>query len=820
MPVVAIETDKRIIQKAANATCYVAAALREADFVAVPYLRCELLRDVCGPEISHAELYYDYGDILREDSSSISYYPPIDVVGKFIKISISDTVYADSSSVDPAELAEEAIDGSPETVSNLSIAWYGRIEHSAKDTDGTSLVLTSSSSSSSSSIAGHLRGTQFLTAYGLLRLLDTEIVDTSIVDIDGTPGSLYTVQAGLDFNSDPGGQFVRRGNRSSSKIGGSYVYNWQPRGGSIWTAYDAVEYLLSRQIPVNSTGTPANAWRIDDIDGDTASSSSSSSSSAGSPSNFLDWYDIDVKTDGRTVKDVIDELIPRHRGVGYFVDFDTTPVTGSSSSSSSISRDTIVLRVFTFASSNITLPNGKTFTANPDQRSLNFEAAIDIIDATVSDTVTSEYHKIIARGEKRTVTFTSPLFSSTATNHAIVKGWSSADESEYQGGAAAAPDYASLSLTQQQARNAIYRSSPRLEEVYRRFKLNCDVSSATRWNGKLSDPLGVVATNYWIRGDQSMLSYSAAVIAGPYVGDDYYPALRLHHALPLYQTFDYSGANLASFSYSAAFAANKHPSFIAPFVFAQTTPPPSASSSSSSSSSASSSSSSSSLKRYEMLDKLHRSWSAAGDRTWSASIAMLDTEPGFDINAGVPQYISGNSDAAFSAMSDHESPSKNGGIPYTSMMATICVELTEHAQQSISLSSPPPNAPEQVLILNVPNARHDYVLPYTVVDIKDGLPIQTTSGGFAKDDTLRLQSIARCGAQWYSQERQTLNLAFEQVRKLFQLGTLITTIGTNYGLTGINTPVTAITYCLGQSHSTRIETAYASFDFMDVEAKN
>ena len=781
-----ITTSKDIILTAPVAKVYASWDLREANFNTnlVAYLRLDQLRIVCGPEIDQAQLSYTYGDIVREDQRTVEYYPPLNLAGAFVKIQIDDTVFADDFSSSSGTATE-----------NLPITWYGRIEHNEKTSAGSRDILNTGSSSSigssSSASSPHARGTQHFTAFGLLRLLEQEIIDTSYVDLTGSTSAsssstnLYTVYTGLPFNSDPGGQFVRRGNRSAAKINGTYVYSWEPRGFDTWSAYNAVEYLLAHQVPLKNGGSQANVWRLDaDID-------------------CLDWYDIDVKTNGRTVKSVLDELIPRQRGIGYYVDFDNT-------------NDQIVLHAFTFTNVDITLPSGKVLKANPNQRSLDFETALDVIDATVTDTMLSSYHRIIVRGDKRTTTFTASLEElGPYYTEAFCPAWSSDDESEYILAASSAPDYSSLTTIQKQARNAIYRSSPRLEEVFRKFKLNQN-TDANRWLGTSYDILGVGTHRYAIRGDQKVEPYSSIDDSGNYGTSDYVPSLRLMRSLPLYENYDYSDTKLSTFSYGTAFSANKHPSFIPPFVFAKT------------SKITTSSSSASPTYRYEMLDRLHRSWASAGDRTWSARLTINDTEPGFEINASVPHFLAGVSTVGWAVMADHENQSINKGIPYTDCYVTVCVELNEQVQWEEVLAEPVGNAPEQVLIIPIHGARFDYVVPYTVVDIKDGIPVQTTSGGFAKNDMTRLKSIAKAASQWYSQERQTLDLAFRQVRAMFKLGWLITDIGQRYdrktgfgvsssaGLTSINTPITGITYTLGNGNEaghTRLETGFVNLDF-------
>ena len=825
-----------LVQTSPAALVYVSDSLREANFVLVPYLRCERLRVACGPEIDQCELSYLYGDIVREFSPApavsgssasssasgsggggptLQYYPPLELSGKFVKVVIPDTVYAD-------DLAAARLSSSSASTStpDLTVTWYGRIEHDQRNAFGSgvtaipSVSSTSSYSSASASTATHPRGEQSFTAFGLLRLLEQEVIDTSWVDTSGSTtsvssaASLYEVPTGLPFNTDPGGQFVRRGNRSQATIDGSYVFSWQARDADVWTAYDAVGYLLRWQSPKQNTGAVANVWRLNaDVDS-------------------LDWYDIDLPTNGKTVKSVIDALIPRQRAVGYWVSYDNT-------------NDQIVLNVFTFSNVDIALPNGQTLEANPNQRSLNFEFALDVTEAVISETDLSKYHRIIARGDRRTNTFTARIQTSPSPTTIIHSGWSVADEQDYISILHAGSDLYSGSTEQIQKRCAIYRSSPKLEHVFRRFKLNQQIDG-NRWNGSIADPMGNVSNLYSLRGDQSAVTYDPTYTSAIFQAD-YIPALRLRRALPLYEGVDASGSNLSSFSYFSTFGAVDHPSFLRPFVFAQTT-----ASQASASSTSSTSASAAVTARYELLDKLHRSWNANGDRSWSASVSILDTEPGLELHANPPHFLAGNSyvyghgsvaswlPETLSTTEDH---TLNKGIDYNNCWATICVELTEHVQAEVVLAEPPDLAPEQVLILNVPEARFDFITPYTVVDIQDGLPVQTTSGGFAKNDMPRLKAIATAAAQWYSQERQTLELAYKQIRGLFRLGWLITDVGADYDRPGsgsssgsssssssgasgsaINTPITAITYDLGRGKTTgftRLETGFAAFDLSD-----
>ncbi len=787
----AISTGQRIVYTHPKSTVYVADALREQDFVEEPFLYCELLRTTAGPSIDQAVLVYDYGTVLREGETAAAYYPPLDLVGKFVKVEIVDTVLDESD--EPAN----------------SITWYGLIEPEERQSDG-----------STPDPENHASGSQKIVAFGLMRLLEKCYVRTSKVDVDGTEDNLFTVERGLPFNVDPGGAFNSRGNRSIAKVDiaqdavaadpeadppvlaipaitqSAYVFSWEPRQFEEWSAYDAVEYLLTHHSPRRSDGALINRW---EIEGD---------------STILDWYDIAMDCDEWQVKALIDGLINRTRGVGYWCYFDPS-LTDPEDVETAENR--IKLKLFTFAESAVTFPDTGTMPANPDQYSLDFEHALDIEEATVANMAMTRFHKITARGARRTTTFTARIstgFTWEPTD-IIVPAWTESDEGDYKTAASAATDYSGLTTQEQQQRNAIYRTSARLQEVFTRFTLNPTKASATRWNGKIPvTHQAAYATGFekWLVPDLSTDPFSPDVdTESTYDGRDHVPTLRIMRQLPLYERADYSGTNLETFDYAAEFDNGSHPSFVPVFAYARTT---------TGDAEPDDISVGQTPHRYEMLDRLSRGQEVSA-RDWNVRVVVSDTEPAIELVAPVPHFLSGVDDdmTDWAVTGDDQNPAFHGGsIDYGDIWVTLCVELNECIKASEELTTPAENAPSTELVLNVPKARCDYVIPYTTVEIKDGLPVQTTSGGFARDDREWLERVARSAAEWYGKDRQTLLLRYKQVRAMFSIGWLITDIGGRYNRTDIYTPITAITYTMprgNQIGTTTLETSYATLDFTD-----
>ena len=771
-----IVTTDRLKYRHPKATVYVAPSLRDHLFVEVHYLRAERLRIVCGPEFDECQLTYRYGNALREDAvgPGATAFPPLELNGKYVKVVITDTVYEDAFAADP-ETDEE----------DLSITWFGVIDYDDRDTDGTAVTTP--------------QGTQQFTALGLLWLLFKTYVETSIVDIDGTAENQFTALSGLTFNEDPGGVFVQRGNQSPNKVpsdGDTHLFSWETRGQSKWSAYTAVMYLLKHHSPTKVDGTPANTWRLD------------------ADEESLSWYEITEQTDRRSLKDLLDSLIPRFRGVGYYVDFD---ITRTDPEDAETAANEVVVHAFTFAKDDVITPTG-TLKANPNQRSLDFEFAIDIEKCTVGNTTMVQYHEIVGEGALRTTTFTTRISDRDTWSEGVILGpsWTDADEAEYKAGASTADDYSGLTSEQKKNRNAVARTADRLREVFRRFVMNTQRDTGSRWDGKILEPHKRLGSGiWWLRGDQTADPFSAAVEEGSdYVGTDYVPAVKILRTLPLYERADYSGDALATFDYQTEFAGETNPSFMPLLAYART---------SQGDGDVEEIEEGETPHRYEMLDRLHqKQFDPSSNRNWSCRIHLIDTDPGIELIADTAHFIGGPTagGAGYALTDDSQLSSQHGGLNYSDMWVTMTVELTERLQVKRTLESPDANAPKRTLIISVPSCRCDYVIPKTTVGIEDGLPVPT-NGGFARNDRDRLEAIVMSAEQWYSTIRQTLNLRWKQIRSTFQLGDLITDVGGRYQLTNINTPITAIVYHLGPEHQpgqtaaggTSIETDFVSLDF-------
>jgi hypothetical protein len=115
------------------------------------------------------------------------------------------------------------------------------------------------------------------------------------------------------------------------------------------------------------------------------------------------------------------------------------------------------------------------------------------------------------------------------------------------------------------------------------------------------------------------------------------------------------------------------------------------------------------------------------------------------------------------------------------------------------------------LIIDVPHARLDYLLPNTVIDIgTDGLPI-TTVGGYVQDDTAFLANVARSAYEWYSQTRKSIQVTIHSLAETRTRGELILVVGGVNNSETINSVVTDATYDMLAGTATYL-TQFAELD--------
>lgn len=766
------------------ATC----AIIDGDYAVIDHLYCDRIRISVAPAIGQAILTWNYGKFMAPGTTQFADVAPLSINGLFVRIEVQNnwaTVgYTNLGEWDADENDPELESGIGETRTFYKVSVSGTTEIDGINNwklgdfiyfDGTTWqraavirwygiaeVDTLTPNGNSSGISS---GRQTITCYDLKRLLEKEIVATAVIETaelagSAIPDEFITINRGLTFNMDERGNYKEHGNRSHERLqesgdDGTHVFSYEERGADEWSAQDAVEYLLHHHNPFTVEPTLV----VDSGD--------------------LSWNPKGgVKTDRRSVKAILDEMIARHRGVSYYIDFD---------------GEQLSLVVFSFSDVDIEMPNGTTFTANPDQYSLDFEAAFDITSCSVSNLKTSQFHKIIVEGDWRTTTCTLSLHPPYKQ---LIGDWTEQEEDNYWVAASNNANYQTLNDKQKREANREARRQEKFKHIFSRFVLSSDWDLTTQlFNASVMPQLDLHNGNgaFLTDAETGEVIDCETWIAG----------LTLLDHLPLRERYDYSGDKIESREWQNTVEdLTTLPPFLEPFGFILT-----------------------SASRYELLDKLDSNSEEHGPkkRKWAVNTKVHHDRPAvtLDVIKGKQQFFATRlwrdqydlNRIRIVPFDVEDDPSKNDGLTFTDVYMTLTIEMTERARIERIISMPVTGEQERVLRIHVEDCRLDYVVPDTTVAIIKGKTVRS-EGGFVRDDRQRLDTFAKAAEAWYGTERQTLDLTFRQIREIVSLGYLITDVGSTYQKTDINSVVTAITYDFLQQ-TTQFETSFIELDLLN-----
>lgn len=412
--------------------------------------------NVAAPGISSAVIQYDYGSVKREDATSFANVNPLDLKGFFVKI---------EAVTDP---------GGSETVEAL---FYGyvpaetiRPDSSYGDTDQAS-------------------GVYFAEAYGLEYLLDNRKIYGAATDA-GTSGAFASIRHTPVFNEQTDRGLSSAGNRSTSQltIGSgatertAYVFS---NDGEFWTGTDIAEYVLEWFGAGPSSGDMPHIEL------------------GGQFSLLAYWQPVRMDLEGLTVREALNRVIDRRRGVGWCIRVIEDPE----------GTDVVDVHVFSTIGTSVT-EDTITIAANTEIFSLTLDDNIRIQNVSLKIEQHSKYGWVYVRGAPLTSVFTLSM-----TIH-LEEGWSAAEQTAYD----AATDEA--------------RSTDKYRHVYTRFVVPDDYDFLANVNPTVEldgtvDTLDVAPMRVWGR--------------------------KLLRQLPLVKPATRDGGALIESEFREPFAVMKHP---------------------------------------------------------------------------------------------------------------------------------------------------------------------------------------------------------------------------------------------------------------------
>lgn len=684
----------------------------------IPYLYADRTEFVAGPKLASAEISYRYGQIMRPDEQAFfDYTIQEELSGQFVWIKQENGLIA----------------GVPQFKN-----WYGIIASEIDKQDGNEIGPAGDVAS----------GVQRFTCLGMGTLLDRIFISQSEVLIDDTN---KTVERAIGFNLGPRNEFL--GNRSTvnAPLGAPLFANvLTESAATTWSTLDIIRYLFAFFSPVDNQNNQVITFNIT---GQTAELA-----------NVIPLVD----PERRSVKRILDQLIDRRRLYGYTIEVDGD-------------TNEVNVRVFTYTKDEIDLPSGAIVPANDNQGNLNdsLRERSTLLNVEVAKSDTHQYERIVARGERATVTFS---LSNSFSFDNLEEDWSAALETEYETGASGiGAAYNNADQAVQIELNKAVRQHDNLARVWRYFRVPPD------WNF-----LNVNATGLIFPTDDQDKNV-------------WFPGLRFSDRLALLTDHDYSAAAVnGQTPVTDNTPADSQAESLKPFVVMRRNQ--------------------SDPFQWEFSDKLVGGYGETDNRSeeaqtggipFSASLRMQDGALGIIVSViGAAQHAIARGD--FTPTDASDTAADQALLKWEEMIATVTMELDWFAESSFPLD--PQGAFvqfEKTLVVTVPGKRADWLADETVLDVDtDATLIQSsTTAGYIKDDRDDLGDIARSAFRWYSTTRSAATWTDHRGDTPDVIGQLILSLGNGtVAADDVNTVVTSVSFDLVRGNHS-VVTQAADIDF-------
>lgn len=334
-----------LLQRAPTQRVYLRARWNSA-WELQPYLFCTNLRGCIAPSVPQAEFHWPYGAIQQTGDTAPQLYPPLEVLGWFVKTELDITLP----------------DGSLTTQRSYGVIWEEDRERRGQCLFGGALVQS---------------GQQHLVAYGLDFLYRRQRIDRSV--IQKLTGEQVTIRRGLTFN-DRNLVDRNRGNRSIGVGGdGHYLFAENLTTASFWSTNNIINYLHRVFRPLGTAEFDLMNWTLD---------AAYMTLVPSDDKPVLDAHE-------RTLGDLFDELLNRRRGLGWTVYIDDQG-----------DGEHPFIRPISLAATPVDMPDGWTLEPARDQYLLYTDEAVQALSPVIKRSLSAQYDQVRVIGERIRSVFT------------------------------------------------------------------------------------------------------------------------------------------------------------------------------------------------------------------------------------------------------------------------------------------------------------------------------------------------------------------------------------------------------------------------------
>jgi len=737
------------------------------------------------PSMSRATVAWRYGYRVNRKATTaeaVEPYHASEMVGMYVMVEFQSTDVKD----------EEDADGTitPPT-------WYGKV---------ASIVDKWAGDHNSPEGQAIARGDQVFACLGMESILDQEpVISSFVLSKDENGDSTYKqINRCLPFNRVNGNAIDARmtleGNKEPGFISGyascfsgtlsaSESDDSDNEPPERWTLSSVLRYLFEFHAPKNLDGEKIVKFdiRVNSV--------------------FEELYNHEIQLDryeGLTLFQILNHLIDRRRGLGWFIEPKDTD--------GEISFEIVM---FSFVDEDLDLPIGGKLSANDRLIELDLtNDRLGQVEVTTDGSV--EYDQVIARGDRRGAVFMiggeslgddddvrAPLAADYDTSTAADSLYD-----DYINGAATQDGFDGLPALEQLAAIDRYRRQNKFDRLGAWFCID------PTWDGKGVGDQGPVCPKLDESGETTEE-------ASPM----WLPGIRLERFLPLLSDLDYSGSRIADGDIAddlAALPKDSVPEYLPTTVFVK-------------------------MPFYNEAEDEVGQWvpiNLIGSRAgisggWGVSIQakVNESKPGVILRV---QGGQGRTLRGFFLGRDQDTLGEDDDIAMQysrdvdDLMIVAYAKFDDYVESRLPIDDDIEDAvggkPDTVRrkVIYLPDCHLDWIpkgtpVGYDTTPDEDGVlkfkPKITTQGAFVRDDRERLETAAKLASKFYLRSRQAVSIEWSRLRRIVDRGWFVMKIiqtarvGDNAEKfdTDVATPVTAIRYDVVGGR-TSIETGFGELD--------
>ena len=228
-----------------------------------------------------------------------------------------------------------------------------------------------------------------------------------------------------------------------------------------------------------------------------------------------------VATHGRTLRQILDEVIDRRRLLGYTVDVKAP--------TELVPDETITIKAFTFAPDAITFED-HTIGANAEQVSIEFDDDTGVQAAILRRATLESVDQVICQGSRAVGCFTLVADGGLPEpSGTLVPNWTVAQQTEYDSGASTLPAYVSLPPSEIAHRQQLDEGAPCRRSLEARVLLLRPVGQLGWSDWRTADRLSVLSAVGRRSGQSPLLSPAEPAVSESSVAQDRPRLQRLEH---------------------------------------------------------------------------------------------------------------------------------------------------------------------------------------------------------------------------------------------------------------------------------------------------